>query len=82
MFKIPAQSWFNSIFARLIMTYLVFVIPLILLGVYLYHWSYDTASEEISLSTERRLSQYATELNREIEWMESAASLILQRTAS
>ncbi|WP_366296040.1 histidine kinase [Paenibacillus sp. AN1007] len=70
MFKIPAQSWFNSIFARLIMTYLVFVIPLILLGVYLYHWSYDTASEEISLSTERRLSQYATELNREIEWME------------
>lgn len=70
MFKIPAQSWFNSIFARLIMTYLVFVIPLILLGVYLYHWSYDTASQEISLSTERRLSQYATELNREIEWME------------
>ncbi|GGH52213.1 sensor histidine kinase [Paenibacillus silvae] len=70
MFKIPAQSWFNSIFARLIMTYLVFVIPLILLGVYLYHWSYDTASQEISLSTERRLSQYANELGREIEWME------------
>lgn len=70
LFKIPAQSWSNSIFARLIMTYLVFVIPLILLGVYLYHWSYDTASQEISLSTERRLSQYTTELNREIEWME------------
>ncbi|PAF33863.1 two-component sensor histidine kinase [Paenibacillus sp. 7516] len=52
------------------MTYLVFVIPLILLGVYLYHWSYDTASQEISLSTDRRLNQFATELNREIEWME------------
>lgn len=70
MFRIPAQSWLNSIFARLIMTYLVFVIPLILLGVYLYHWSYDTASQEISLSTDRRLNQFATELNREIEWME------------
>ncbi|WP_353056268.1 histidine kinase [Paenibacillus sp. MER 99-2] len=70
LLKIPAKSWHNSIFARLIMTYLIFVLPLIFLGVYLYHWSYDTASEEISLSTDRRLSQYATELNREIEWME------------
>ncbi|WP_433956438.1 sensor histidine kinase [Paenibacillus taichungensis] len=70
LLRIPAQSWFNSIFARLIMTYLVFVIPLILLGVYLYHWSYDTASEEISLSTDRRLNQFAMELNREIEWLE------------
>ena len=70
MFRIPAQSWLNSIFARLIMTYLVFVTPLILLGVYLYHWSYDTASQEISLSTDRRLNQFAMELNREIEWME------------
>ncbi len=70
LFRIPAQSWLNSIFARLIMTYLAFVIPLILLGVYLYHWSYDTASQEISLSTDRRLNQFAMELNREIEWME------------
>jgi len=70
LFRIPAQSWLNSIFARLIMTYLVFVTPLILLGVYLYHWSYDTASQEISLSTDRRLNQFAMELNREIEWME------------
>ncbi|MEO2259074.1 histidine kinase [Paenibacillus amylolyticus] len=70
MIKIPAKSWFNSIFARLIITYLVFVLPLILLGVYLYHWSYDNASQEISLSTERRLNQYVVELNREIEWME------------
>ncbi|WP_431523568.1 sensor histidine kinase [Paenibacillus amylolyticus] len=70
LIKIPAKSWFNSIFARLIITYLVFVLPLILLGVYLYHWSYDNASQEISLSTERRLNQYVVELNREIEWME------------
>lgn len=70
MIKIPARSWLNSIFARLIITYLVFVLPLILLGVYLYHWSYDNASQEISLSTERRLNQYVVELNREMEWME------------
>ncbi|WP_367399893.1 sensor histidine kinase [Paenibacillus sp. 1781tsa1] len=70
LIKIPARSWLNSIFARLIITYLVFVLPLILLGVYLYHWSYDNASQEISLSTERRLNQYVVELNREMEWME------------
>lgn len=68
--KIPAESWFNSIFARLIITYLVFVLPLILLGVYLYQWSYDNASKEISLSAERTLNQYVAELNREVEWIE------------
>ncbi|MCM3781621.1 histidine kinase [Neobacillus mesonae] len=68
--KIPAESWFNSIFARLIITYLVFVLPLILLGVYLYQWSYDNASQEISLSAERGLNQYVAELNREMEWIE------------
>ncbi|MEC0125218.1 sensor histidine kinase [Paenibacillus pabuli] len=70
MIKFPAQSWRSSIFARLVVTYLIFVLPLILLGTYLYNWSYDNASQEISSSTERRLARYLEELNREIEWME------------
>ncbi|NUU79338.1 histidine kinase [Paenibacillus xylanilyticus] len=70
MIKFPAQSWRSSIFARLVVTYLIFVLPLILLGIYLYNWSYDNASQEISSSTERRLDRYLEELNREIEWME------------
>ncbi|MGP3785296.1 hypothetical protein [Paenibacillus sp. 1A_MP2] len=70
MIKFPAQSWRSSIFARLIVTYLIFVLPLILLGIYLYNWSYDNARQEISSSTERRLVGYLDELNREMEWME------------
>ncbi|MBT2770835.1 histidine kinase [Halomonas sp. ISL-60] len=70
MIKFPAQSWRSSIFTRLVVTYLIFVLPLILLGMYLYNWSYDNASQEISSSTERRLARYLEELNREIEWME------------
>jgi two-component system sensor histidine kinase YesM len=70
LIKFPAQSWRSSIFARLVVTYLIFVLPLILLGVYLYNWSYDNASQEISSSTERKLDRYLEELNREIEWME------------
>lgn len=70
LIKFPAQSWRSSIFARLVITYLIFVLPLILLGLYLYNWSYDNASQEISSSTERRLTRYLDELNREIEWLE------------
>ncbi|WP_256972773.1 histidine kinase [Saccharibacillus sp. O23] len=69
-FKLPAASWHSSIFARLVFIYLLFVLPLILLGLYLYQWSYDNASTEIASSTERRLSGYLEELNREVEWME------------
>ncbi|MEK5059115.1 sensor histidine kinase [Paenibacillus sp. FSL H7-0326] len=68
--KIPAESRFSSIFTRLVITYLAFVLPLILLGVYLYNWSYDNASQEISLSAERGLNQYVVELKREMEWIE------------
>ncbi|SEN81880.1 sensor histidine kinase [Paenibacillus sp. OK076] len=70
LLKFPAQSWRSSIFARLVVTYLIFVLPLILLGLYLYNWSYDNASQEISSSTERRLARYLDDLNREIEWLE------------
>ncbi|OWA37050.1 two-component sensor histidine kinase [Saccharibacillus sp. O16] len=67
---LPAASWHSSIFARLVFTYLLFILPLILLGLYLYQWSYENASSEIASSTERRLDGYLDELNREVEWME------------
>lgn len=70
MIKFPAFSMRNSIFARLVMTYLIVVIPIILLGVYLYQWSYKNASNDITRATVKQLDYYLDGLDREVEWME------------
>ena len=70
MFKIPVNSMRNTIFVRLVATYLLIILPIIVLGIYLYNWSYQNASQEISKNTQAQLSAYLDDLNREIEWME------------
>ncbi|MBD2867049.1 sensor histidine kinase [Paenibacillus arenilitoris] len=70
MIKFPAFSMRSSIFARLVLTYLIVVFPIILLGVYLYQWSYQNASDDITRATVKQLEYYLDGLNREVEWME------------
>ncbi|MCR2806856.1 sensor histidine kinase [Paenibacillus soyae] len=70
MIKFPAFSMRQSIFARLVLTYIIVVIPIILLGVYLYQWSYQNASNDITRATVKQLEYYLDGLNREVEWME------------
>ncbi|MBW5445227.1 HAMP domain-containing protein [Cohnella sp. CFH 77786] len=70
MFKFPAQSFRHTIFVRLVLTYLVVILPIISLGVYLYNWSYRIASQDLSRATLAQLSFYLEDLNREIEWLE------------
>jgi two-component system sensor histidine kinase YesM len=68
----------NTIFIRLVATYLFVILPLIILGVYLYNWSYQYASQEISKNSQAQLSAYLDGLNREIEWLEIQQYDILQ----
>lgn len=70
MFRIPVKPLRNTIFARLVFMYLAVILPIILLGIYLYHWSYNNASQETSRNTLMQLSSYLEDLHREIEWME------------
>jgi two-component system sensor histidine kinase YesM len=70
MLKIPVNSIRHALFLRLIFMYLVVILPIILLGVYLYNWSYKNANEEISRNTLAQLSSYLEDLNREVEWLE------------
>ncbi len=70
MLKFPARSFRKSLFVRLVITYLVVILPLILLGLYLYNWSYKNASQDLSRATLAQLTNYMKDLNREIEWME------------
>ena len=53
MLRFPIASLRNSIFIRMVIIYLIFVIPIILLGIYLYSWSYHNANQEISRTTRR-----------------------------
>ncbi|NIK68082.1 MULTISPECIES: histidine kinase [unclassified Paenibacillus] len=78
MLRLPANSWRNALFVRLIITNLVVILPIILLGVYLYNWSYTNASNEISKNTTAQLSYYLEDLNHEIEWLEIQQYDILQ----
>jgi two-component system sensor histidine kinase YesM len=70
LLKFPTSSLRNTIFVRLVFTYLIVILPIILLGLYLYNWSYNNASKDISRNTLAQLSSYLEDLNREIEWLE------------
>src|SRR5690606_35190029 len=50
----------------------------VLLGLYLYQWSYDNAREDISRATVSQLHYYLDDLNREIEWMELQQFALLE----
>ncbi len=60
--------------------FLIVSLPIILLGVYLYNWSYNNASQEISRNTVVQLNTYLEDLNREIEWIEIQQFDILQES--
>ena len=59
----------KTIFTRLVVTYVLVILPIILLGFYLYQWSYENASQDISRATNMQLSHYIDELEREVESM-------------
>ncbi|MCR8655918.1 sensor histidine kinase [Paenibacillus endoradicis] len=70
MFNFPVTSLRRTIFFRSVFTYLLVIIPIIILGLYLYNWSYNNASKDISRATVTQLNYYLEDLEREIEWME------------
>lgn len=61
----------KHLFTRLLTMYHIVILPIIILGIYLYIWSYNYASEEISRHTENQLKVYLENLNRELTWMET-----------
>ena len=72
------RSFRKKLFARLLIMYHIVILPIIVLGLYLYIWSYNNASDEISRHTENQLNMYLENLNREMAWMESQQYNLLQ----
>ena len=57
----------NSIFSRLVVTFLIIMIPIYTLGMYIYVWGLNTVKSEMSKSTTAQLSFYLEGLEKEIE---------------
>ncbi|MEK0313269.1 sensor histidine kinase [Cohnella sp. 56] len=67
MLKTPMFSIRNTLFLRLIFTFLLILTPLIILGAYLYQWSVHTARADIAKTAASQTAFYLTDLENEIE---------------
>lgn len=61
----------NSIFGRLVITFLIIIIPIYGLAIYIYNWGLYTVKIEISKSTVAQVSFYLEGLEKEIERMKT-----------
>ncbi len=64
---IKKHSMKESVFLRLVITFLLAIIPIVLLGVWIYDWSVRTVKDEIMDSATARVSFYLKQLEEEIE---------------
>ncbi|AEI42874.1 sensor histidine kinase [Paenibacillus mucilaginosus] len=69
LFNHQVFSLRNTIFLRLIVTFLLILLPVLSLGVYLYNWLVDTAREDISKTAGSQIEFYLTDLENQIERM-------------
>ncbi len=67
--NIPKIKLNNSIFSRLVITFLIIMIPIYILAFYIYNWGLYTVKSEISKSTIAQVSFYLEGLEKEIERM-------------
>lgn len=67
MFKRYQFSLRHSIFLRLIMTFLLIMLPIWLLGIYMYTWIVQTARENISQTSISQIAYYLSDMENEIE---------------
>jgi two-component system sensor histidine kinase YesM len=63
LFKLQPK---NSIFSRLVITFLVIISPIYALGIYIYYWGMNTVKSEISKSTTEQVSSYIEGLEKDI----------------
>jgi two-component system sensor histidine kinase YesM len=69
LFKSHGISLGNSIFLRLLITFMLIMLPLLSLGVYIYNWIVQTAREDISKTAVSQIAYYLSDMEKEIERM-------------
>lgn len=69
LFKGQGFSLRNSIFLRLLITFLLIMLPMWSFGVYIYNWIVQTAREDISKTAVSQVAYYLSDMEKEIERM-------------
>ena len=67
MMNIWRPRFYNSLFSRLVITFLIIMVPIYILGIFIYQWGLNTVKSEISKSTVAQASFYLEGLENEIE---------------
>jgi len=70
--KIANNTWNNSIFRRLLITFILIMIPIYFFGLFIYNWGIHAVREEISNSMESQVSSYLSNLDAEIKRIQSS----------
>ena len=65
--KIVGLKLKNSIFSRLVITFLVIIIPIYGLAIYIYNWGLCTVKNDISKSTISQVSYYLKSVEKKVE---------------
>ncbi len=69
LFNSKEYSMHNTLFIKLIVTFLFVMTPIFLLGVYMYGWSVKSTKEKIFETTHSQITFYLADLESEIERM-------------
>lgn len=69
MFNSKEYSLHNTLFIKLIVTFLLIMTPIFLLGIYMYEWSVKSTKENIFETTHSQITYYLSDLESEIERM-------------
>jgi two-component system sensor histidine kinase YesM len=69
LFKSKEYSLQNTIFIKLIVTFLLIMAPIFLLGVYMYNWSIMSTRDEIARATLSQITFYLSDLENEVDRM-------------
>ena len=67
--KIGRHLFANSVFTKVVIVFLITIIPMYALGIYIYNWGLHTVESEISKSTIAQMAFYLKGLESEIERM-------------
>jgi two-component system sensor histidine kinase YesM len=68
----------NKLFSRLLLVYHMVLLPIIVLALFLYIWTYDNAREDITRQTKAQIVNYLEGFNQEMEWMAAQQYHLLQ----
>jgi two-component system, sensor histidine kinase YesM len=59
--------WKNTIFRRLVVTFLLIMLPIYFIGIYIYNWGFHAINDDITKSMTAQVSFYLEKLGSEIE---------------